>query len=74
MFLVLSSLGEKHKTLACLGGMRSIRMANVLRFLVAKVCSKMLVLEGSVTEPEVLLREDETPERKSLLAILWVWG
>ena len=72
MFLVLSSLGEKHKTLACLGGMRSIRMANVLRFLVAKVCSKMLVLEGSVAEPEVLLREDETSERKSLLAILWV--
>ena len=72
MFLVLSSLGEEHKTLACLSGVRSICMANVLRFLVAKVCSKMLVLEGSVAEPEVLFREDETPGRKCLLAILWV--
>ena len=44
VFLVFSSLCEEKETLPCLGGVCSIRVGNVLRFLIVKVCCKVLVL------------------------------
>ena len=44
VFLVFSSLCEEKETLPCLRGVCSIRVGNVLSFLVVKVCCKVLVL------------------------------
>ena len=44
VFLVFSSLREEKETLPCLGGVCSIRVRNVLSFLIVKVCCKVLVL------------------------------
>ena len=61
MLLVLSSLGEEEETLAGLSGVCSICMPNFLRLLVTKVCCEVLMLKGDIAKPEILLREDETP-------------
>lgn len=44
VFLIFSSLCEEKETLPCLGGVCSIRVGNVLSFLMVEVCCQVLVL------------------------------
>ena len=58
--LVLGTLSIVQETLASLGSMSSIAVSDIC-FLAAKITRKMLVFKWLVAEPEILLREDQTP-------------
>ena len=66
MILILSALSVKKKTFACLGGMCGVGMCNVLCLLIAEVSGEISMLKWRITEPEVLLGEDETPRRSKV--------
>ena len=71
MTLVLGTLSIVQETLASLGSMSSIAVSNIC-FLAAEITRKMLLLKWLVAEPEILLREDETPEEIEFSSVMSV--
>lgn len=69
MTLVLGTLSIVQETLASLGSMSGIAVSDI-RFLAAEIARKMLVLKRLVAEPEIFLREDETPKGIAVLSVM----
>ena len=60
---ILSTLGEKQQTFACLSGVGSIGVCDVRRLFIGHVSRKVLVFDRFIAKPEEFLREDEAPDK-----------
>ena len=61
MILVFSTLGKEEQTLPCLLCVCRVGVSNFLGLLVTQICGEVLVCQGGIAEPEILLGEDEAP-------------
>ena len=68
MILVLGAFCVEEETLAALGGLGNIGMGNFIGLFIAQIGGEVIVLQGRVTQPEILFGEDQPPSNRSALA------
>ena len=61
MILILGAFGVEQKAFACLDGVRSVAVSNILRLLVVDVGCEVSLFNWGVAKPEILFGWNKTP-------------